>query len=66
MLSESAILRVTLGARRPCARGRWIPIKLVEGLPRPDPSNASARLVSQLSREDFPGHHFTIGPTGRF
>lgn len=66
VLSESAILRVTLGPGGHVLSGRWIPIKLVEGLPRPDPSNASARLVSQLSREDFPGHHFTIGPTGRF
>ncbi len=66
VLSESAILRVTLGAGGHVISGRWIPIKLAEGLPRPDPSNASAKLVAQLSREDFPGDHFAIGPTGRF
>lgn len=66
VLAESAILRVTLGAGGHVISGRWIPIKLVEGLPRPDPSDASAKLVAQLSREDFPGDHFTIGPTGRF
>jgi Bacterial capsule synthesis protein PGA_cap len=66
VLSESAILRVTLGPGGHVISGRWIPIKLVEGLPRADPSEASAKLVAQLSREDFPGDHFAIGPTGRF
>jgi poly-gamma-glutamate capsule biosynthesis protein CapA/YwtB (metallophosphatase superfamily) len=66
VLSESAILRVTLGAGGHVISGRWIPIRLAQGLPRPDPSNASAKLVAQLSREDFPGGHFAIGPTGRF
>lgn len=66
VLSESAILRVTLGAGGHVLSGRWIPIRLVEGLPRPDPTRASVRLVSILSREDFPGHFFAIGPTGRF
>lgn len=66
VLSDSAILRVSLGAGGHVISGRWIPVKLVEGLPRPDPSDASAKLVAQLSREDFPGDHFAIGPTGRF
>jgi hypothetical protein len=66
VLSDSAILRVTLGAGGTVLSGRWIPIALVGGLPRPDPSDASAGLVSTLSREDFPGHSFAIGPSGRF
>jgi hypothetical protein len=66
VLSESAILRVTLGAGGRVLAGRWIPIKLVGGLPRPDPSGASATLVATLSRQDFAGHRFVIGPSGRF
>lgn len=66
VLSQSAILRVTLGAGGHVISGRWIPIRLVEGLPRPDPGDASAKLVARLSREDFPAGHFAIGPTGRF
>ncbi len=66
VLSESAILRVTLGAGGSVLAARWMPIVLSEGLPRPDPSHASARLVAALSREDFPAHHFTIGPSGLF
>jgi poly-gamma-glutamate capsule biosynthesis protein CapA/YwtB (metallophosphatase superfamily) len=66
VLSESAILRVTLGATGRVVAGRWIPIRLVDGLPRPEPSGASAKLVATLSREDFPRHHYTIGPRGYF
>lgn len=65
VLSESAIMRVTLGPKGAVLAGRWIPIALVEGLPRPDPSDASVKLVSALSRGDFPDHHFIIGPSGR-
>ena len=66
VLSESAILRVTLGPGGRVLAGRWISISLVDGLPRPDPTNASARLVATLSRQDFPADHFDIGPTGVF
>ncbi len=66
VLSESAILRVRLGAGGRVISGRWIPIRLMQGLPRPDPSNASAKLVARLSREDFPDGHFAIRPNGRF
>lgn len=65
-LSDSAILRVTLGGGGRVLAGRWIPIVLVNGLPRPDPTHTSAELVSALSREDFPGRHFTIGRNGDF
>jgi hypothetical protein len=66
VLSESAILRVTLAPAGSVLGGRWIPIRLVEGLPRPEHSGVSARLVATLSREDFPHHHFDISPHGYF
>jgi len=66
VLSDSAILRVTLGTGGRVLAGRWIPIALDDGLPRPDPTNASAKLVAALSREDFPSDHFAIGANGRF
>ncbi len=66
ILSESAILRVTLGAGGRVLAGRWISLELREGLPRPDRANASAKLVAALSRADFPSSRFTIGPSGLF
>ncbi|MDX6596529.1 MAG: hypothetical protein QOE87_416 [Gaiellales bacterium] len=53
-LSLSAILRVELRGDGSFAGGTWISL-LLDGnaLPHPDPSGASARLVAQLSREDF-------------
>jgi hypothetical protein len=66
VLSESAILRVTLGPGGRVLAGRWVPIRLVNGLPRPDPRDASAELVGALSRVDFAGHRFNIGPSGKF
>jgi poly-gamma-glutamate capsule biosynthesis protein CapA/YwtB (metallophosphatase superfamily) len=64
VLSDSAILRVTLGRGGRVLGGRWVPIKLVDGLPRPDPSRESVGLVKELSREDFRGHRFEIAPDG--
>ena len=66
VLSDSAILRVTLGARGRVLAGRWISIVLRDGPPCRDPGDASARLMARLSREDFPRDHFAIGPGGRF
>jgi hypothetical protein len=66
VLSESGILRVKLGVGGRVLAARWISIRLVNGLPRPDPSEASARLVARLSGEDFPTRHFVIPPDGRF
>jgi poly-gamma-glutamate capsule biosynthesis protein CapA/YwtB (metallophosphatase superfamily) len=66
VLSDSAILRVTLGADGRVLAGRWISMLLSGGLPRPDPGDASARLMTILSRQDFPGDHFATGPHGRF
>jgi hypothetical protein len=66
VLSDSAILRVTLGADGRVLAGRWISVLLHGGLPRPDPGDTSARLMARLSRDDFPRDHFAIGPHGRF
>jgi poly-gamma-glutamate capsule biosynthesis protein CapA/YwtB (metallophosphatase superfamily) len=66
VLDRSAILRVTLAASGRVIAGNWITIRLVAGLPRPDHTNASARLVATLSRQDFPRRHFNIGANGAF
>lgn len=66
VLSQSGILRVKLGPGGRVLAARWVSIRLVSGLPRPDPNEASARLVASLSREDFPKDHFVIPPNGRF
>ncbi|MDQ6778903.1 MAG: CapA family protein [Actinomycetota bacterium] len=64
VLSESAVLRVTLGPGGRVVRGRWIGIRLDGGLPRPDRSDASAQLVRTLSRQDFGRGRFAIAPNG--
>jgi len=64
VLSESAILRVTLGGGGRVVRGRWISIRLDGGLPRPDPANASAQFLRTLSREDFGSDRFAIMASG--
>jgi hypothetical protein len=66
VLSDSGILRATLDARGRLLAARWISIRLDDGLPRPDGSDASARLVGRLSAEDFPTSHYRIPPDGRF
>jgi poly-gamma-glutamate capsule biosynthesis protein CapA/YwtB (metallophosphatase superfamily) len=66
VLNDSAIIRITLNDRGGLLAADWIPIVLDGGLPRPDPTGASARLVATLSREDFPDDHFDIRPSGVF
>jgi poly-gamma-glutamate capsule biosynthesis protein CapA/YwtB (metallophosphatase superfamily) len=66
VLGESAILRATLEPGGRIAAADWIPVALAGGLPRPDPTHASAHLVRRLSAEDFPGDHFDITPSGVF
>jgi hypothetical protein len=66
VLAQSAILRVTLGANGRVLAGRWISIRLDQGLPRPEPRNASVTLMNSLSHEDFPTDHFVVGPRGFF
>ena len=54
MLSLSAILSVELRGDGAFVGGTWISLRLDgNALPHPDPSGASARLVAQLSRQDF-------------
>jgi hypothetical protein len=67
VLSETAILRVTLAEGGKVTGARWIPLLLEgRGVPTPDPSGESIRLMASLSREDFPSGHFAIGPQGYF
>jgi hypothetical protein len=74
VLSESAILRVTITPGGRLVAGHWIPVELVaKGIPRADPAGASAQLVEQLSVEDFGDDRYRIhadgvidpGPIGR-
>jgi len=66
VLSESGVLRVALGAGGAVLGAHWFSMSLLDGLPRRDFSNASARLVAGLSKDDFPRDHFEIGPSGTF
>jgi hypothetical protein len=66
VLAESAILRVTLGNDGRVLAGRWISIHLDGGVPRPEPSNASAQLMTSLSNQDFPTDYSDVGPCGFF
>jgi poly-gamma-glutamate synthesis protein (capsule biosynthesis protein) len=66
VLDDSAILRATLAPGGRVLAARWIPITLVGGLPRPDRSDASAKLVRTLSAQDFPNDHWRIRPDGGF
>jgi poly-gamma-glutamate capsule biosynthesis protein CapA/YwtB (metallophosphatase superfamily) len=66
VLNDSAVLRVTLAPGGRVLAARWIAITLVGGLPRPDPTNASTKLVRILSAQDFRTDHWSISPAGRF
>jgi hypothetical protein len=66
VLSDSAILRATLSPTGRVLAARWIPIKLDDGLPRLDPTDASVALVRSLSAQDFRADHFDIEPDGVF
>jgi poly-gamma-glutamate capsule biosynthesis protein CapA/YwtB (metallophosphatase superfamily) len=66
LLSESGVLRVTLDPRGRVIAGQWLAIRLLDGLPRPDPGRASVRLVARLSNQDFPRDHFRLVPDGEF
>jgi hypothetical protein len=64
-LSLSAILRVELQGDGGFAGGQWVSLTLDgNALPHPDPSHASARLVAQLSREDFGSSAARVGADG--
>lgn len=66
VLSDSAILRVRLAPGGRVLAARWISIRLAGGLPRPDRTNASAKLVRRLSAQDFPDRHWKIRANGVF
>jgi hypothetical protein len=66
VLDDSAILRATLDRRGGALAARWIPITLVGGLPRPDRTGASTKLVRTLSAQDFPTDHWKIRSDGVF
>ena len=63
-LSESVVLRITLRPDRRLTAGRVFSLQLNDGLPRPDPQNAAAKLIASLSRQDFPAGHFAIDDHG--
>jgi poly-gamma-glutamate capsule biosynthesis protein CapA/YwtB (metallophosphatase superfamily) len=64
-LSLSGILRVTLVPDGTWGAARLIPVVLRgAGLPALDPSNASVRLVTQLSSDDFGANAAHFAPNG--
>jgi hypothetical protein len=64
ILNDSGILRVQLGPGGRLQAADWVPITLVDGLPRPGGSSPS--LVARLSAQDFPSDHFDIANSGSF
>jgi poly-gamma-glutamate capsule biosynthesis protein CapA/YwtB (metallophosphatase superfamily) len=66
VLDDSTILQLELSPGGELLAADWVPITLTDGLPRYDPTGASARLVARLSAEDFPHDHFRIRPNGTF
>jgi hypothetical protein len=62
-LNRARRQRDPAGDARPRGRvlaARRIPITLVGGLLRPDPTGTSAKLVRTLSAQDFPTDHWNI------
>ena len=65
-LSLSGLLTVKLDARGRIHRGRWHSLLISgQGVPSVDGGDTSARLVEQLSAEDFP-KTYELDSTGRF
>jgi hypothetical protein len=63
----SGILRLKIDRAGRVLAGRWISVRLAPpGLPRPDPSHASAHLVAALSRADFGKDRYLIKRDGTF
>jgi poly-gamma-glutamate capsule biosynthesis protein CapA/YwtB (metallophosphatase superfamily) len=66
VLGASAVLHVTLDPDGAFRSGRIASVRLVEaGQPVPDPSGEGARIVAQLSREDFGGAAVKVGSKGK-
>lgn len=65
-LGESAVLHVTLAGNGSFCAGRLASVRLVEeGQPVPDPEDAAAHTVADLSAEDFDGTAVRVGRGGR-
>ncbi|MDQ3770188.1 MAG: CapA family protein [Actinomycetota bacterium] len=65
-LALSGILRVSLNEDGTLRSGRFSSLMLDgAGAPRPDPSDAAARMVSELSAADFGPAGVTVSETGR-
>jgi hypothetical protein len=61
----SGVLHVAVTTDGQFAGGHWWPMRLVRpGLPRLDPTRASAAFVNALSRDDFPRDHVTVNRAG--
>jgi poly-gamma-glutamate capsule biosynthesis protein CapA/YwtB (metallophosphatase superfamily) len=66
VLSLSGVLTVRLNRSGAPVGGRWRSIRLAgAGIPYPDRTNASARLVRTLSRQDFGRRAYPLGPSGK-
>jgi poly-gamma-glutamate capsule biosynthesis protein CapA/YwtB (metallophosphatase superfamily) len=66
VLGASAVLHVTLDRHGRFRSGRIASVRMVEaGRPEPDPSGEGARLVGELSREDFGASGVRVGGNGR-
>jgi hypothetical protein len=66
VLSLSGILRVRLAGTGALRDARWLSVRLVgPGTPEPDPTDASAKLVSRVSRADFGAGAMTVGRGSR-
>jgi hypothetical protein len=66
VMSESGILHVTLGTGGTVKQARWYSLALIDGLPRPDVTQTSAKFIDWLSQQDFPADHFAIDANGVF
>lgn len=65
-LALSGVLRVSLNEDGTLRSGRFNSLVLDgAGAPRPDPSDAAARMVSELSAADFGSAGVTVSETGR-
>ena len=66
VLSLSGVLTVRVNSSGSPLGGRWKSVRLAgAGIPYPDRSNRSARLVRTLSRQDFGRGAYPMGPGGR-
>ena len=66
VLSLSGLLQVRLDASGAPLRGRWVSVRLGgTGVPSPDRSRRSARLVRRLSIRDFGRGAYPMSPSGR-